>query len=125
MCEIYPDQAIKRIPTLLEQASGAEESRGLPMRQLILLGIAQARGDGLKAMAQQIEVDGFNDFTTEVLRLNIRARHGAALTEKEWQRVSDIVQGVGQLDLSMRTQLGWAYLEYRGKADRAIVEALK
>lgn len=125
LCELYPDQAIERLPVLLEQATGAEEARGLPMRRLILLGIAQARGDGLKALAQQIETDAFNDFTTEVLRLNIRARHGAELTEKEWQRVSDIVQGVGQLDLSMRTQLGWAYLEHRGKADRAIVEALK
>lgn len=124
LCETYPEQANKRLPLLLDADCGnADKQR--QRRQIILFGIARANGRGIKKLAESIQPDTFNDFTTEAMRLTIRARHGVPLTEKEWQRVSDIVQGVGQLEPVMRLQLAWAYLKHKKAAPQAISQALR
>lgn len=130
LCELYPEQANKRLASMLDihqaRATGiSDDALHLQRRQLVLLGIARARSQDIKPLAESIEPDSLNDFTTDALRLFIRARHGASLTAKEWHRVSDIIQGVGQLDTSMRLQLGWAYLKHKGQANQAIAEALR
>ena len=130
LCELYPEQA----NTLLAQrlnvhqvrpAGIGEDGIHLIRRQHMLLGISRARSKELKPLAESLEPDALNDFTTEALRLFIRSRHGASLTEKEWGRISDIVQGVGQLDQAMRLQLAWAYLKHKGVSEQAITEALR
>lgn len=118
-CELYPD----RLEPLMAMLATTRDD-DLPIRQVALMGIANARGD-LASLAKAVEPDLHNDFTTESLRLFIRARHGAQLTDAEWRRVSDIVQGVGNLNASMRLQLGWAYLKQQGQANAAITQALR
>lgn len=124
LCELYPHEAQTQLVQVLHDSVRQDAERTLGQRQVILMGIARAKGR-LTELASHIEPDGCNDFTTEALRLFIRARHGAALTESEWQRVSDIVQGVGQFDPAMKLQLAWAYLKHRGQADHAIRTALR
>lgn len=124
LCDTYPEQANKRLPLMLDTDSD-DAGKQRQRRQIILFGIARANGRGIKPLAESIQPDRFNDFTTEALRLTIRARHGATLTEKEWQRVSDIVQGVGQLEPVMRLQLAWAYLKHKKAATQAISHALR
>ncbi|MFK7790950.1 MAG: hypothetical protein AB8C95_15840 [Phycisphaeraceae bacterium] len=118
LCEHYPEQT-----DLLTALLNTSRDADLPIRQVTLMGIASARGD-LTTLAKSLQPDTHNDFTTASLRLFIRARHEAPLTDDEWQRVSDIVQGVGNLSPSMRLQLGWAYLKHKGVADQAITKAL-
>lgn len=130
LCELYPEQAntllAQRLSVHQARPSGIEEDGiHLVRRQHMLLGIARARSKELKKLAESLEPDALKDFTTDALRLFIRARHGASLTEKEWARVSDIVQGVGQLDEAMRVQLAWTYLKHKGVAKQAIGEALR
>ena len=97
----------------------------LQRRQIVLMGVARAQSKALKPLAESLKPDAFNDFTTEALRLFIRARHGAPLTDKAWQSVSDNVQGVGQFDPSMRMQLAWLYLKHKGVADKSVAQALR
>ena len=92
---------------------------------IALLGIARSHGVDLRSLARSITTDDFNDISTEALRLLVCARHNAPLTAKEWARVSDLIQGVGQMDLGLRVQLAWIYLEQLGKGEQAIREALK
>lgn len=128
MCERYPEQAAKRLPALLDAAAGADASdntEALQLRQIILLGISRARGADLGPLTRLIATDKHNDFTTEALRLLVRARYDAPLTDVEWTRVSDLIQGVGQMDLGLRVQLAWLYLKHTGQADKAIAEAVK
>lgn len=125
LCELYPEAAEKRLIKLLTDNSADDNKQKLKQRQIILMGIANARSGKLKPLAQAIDPDQHNDFTTEALRLFIRSRHGASLTASEWRRASDIVQGVGQLGHTMRLQLGWAYLKHMGKTEQAIAEALR
>lgn len=124
-CEHYPEQAVQRLAKRLEATAGPADDDSLALRQIILMGIARARSSHIEPLAQAITPDQHNDFTTEALRLFIRARHGAALTDKEWDRISDIVQGVGQFDDAMRLQLGWAYLKHKGQGKAAIADALR
>ncbi len=130
LCELYPKEANERLAKRLDvkqvRPNGiADDGLYLLRRQIMLMGIARARSKALSPLAKAIESDTENDFTTDALRLFIRARHAASLTDKEWDRISDIVQGVGQLDASMRLQLGWAYLKHKGQAAPAITQALR
>ncbi len=129
ICELSPDEAVKRLPALLDvSAKPVDEAQRVSMlqrRQIILLGIARAHKVNLGVLAATIGADDLNDLTTEALRLLIRARYGATLTAKEWTRLSDMVQGVGQVDLGLRVQLAWLYAEHLGKGQQAIGEALK
>lgn len=125
LCELYPDAAEKRLIKLLADVSTNDKKQNLSQRQIMLMGIANARSKKLKTLAEAIMPDEHNDFTTEALRLFIRSRHGASLTANEWGQASDIVQGVGQLGGVMRLQLGWAYLKHKGKTDQAVAEALR
>lgn len=124
LCEIDPEQAGRRLPALLN-APPDDKAAALQQRQIILLGIARARRVDLQPLAQAITTDTHKDFTTEALRLMVRARHGARLTPNEWARISDMVQGVGAMDLGLRVQMAWLYLEHLNLADEAISAALK
>jgi hypothetical protein len=125
LCEVYPEAAADTLTALLTEPGPAEQADALLRRQIVLMGIARAQSDALKPLAQAIEPDDANDFSTDALRLFIRARHDAPLTDAEWQRVSDIVQGVGQFDNAMRLQLGWAYTKHKGQADTVIADTLR
>lgn len=130
LCELYPERASEQLANRLRvdqvRPSGiGDDGEHLVRRQSMLLGIARSQSKALKPLAQSLQPDGLNDFTTEALRLFIRARHGASLTDKEWLHISDIVQGVGQLDPTMRLQLAWAYLKHKGVAKQAITATLK
>ncbi|MFN3167086.1 MAG: hypothetical protein ACE37H_08490 [Phycisphaeraceae bacterium] len=127
LCEKAPDQATRRLAPLLANAvePTGDHNAALAQRQIILVGAARAHGSDLKDFAKTIGTDKHNDMLTETFRLLLRARYGATLTNKEWTRVSDIVQGVGQVDLGLRVQLAWLYLEHMGKADQAIKDVLK
>ncbi|MGB0768811.1 MAG: hypothetical protein ACPGYV_14005, partial [Phycisphaeraceae bacterium] len=133
LAEVYPDFVNQTLAQSLNQPDAAEPATTTPTdrdlqlarRQVLLLGLARAQGQGLEPFAQALEPDDHNDFTTDALRLFIRAKHDAPLTEPEWNRVSDIVQGVGGLDTAMRLQLAWAYLKHKNVADQAIAAALK
>lgn len=130
LCDLYPQQASKRLASLLNTnqprlAEGANDTTRLQRRQVLLFGIARAQNNEMKALAESIKPDAFNDFTTDALRLAIRTRHDASLTDQEWKRISDIIQGVGQLDPVMRLQLGWAYLKHKGQAKSAIAKTLR
>jgi hypothetical protein len=91
----------------------------------MLMGAARAKGVDLKALAQTLEGDDLNDFTTESLRLFTRARHGATLNKEEWNKVSDIVQGVGNFQLALRMQIGWMYLKHKSLADKSVAKVLR
>ncbi|MEM9345427.1 MAG: hypothetical protein AAGB26_02295 [Planctomycetota bacterium] len=130
LCELYPGQANERLAALLDinQARPAgigDDAIDLERRQIMLLGIARAQSNDLAPLAQLIEPDTLNDFTTEALRLFIRAKHDAPLTDKEWEQVSEIVQGVGQMDNAMRLQLAWAYLKHKGLAEQSIAKVFR
>lgn len=121
----HPEQAAKRLLPLLTAEADGDEAAQLTTRRIVLMGIARARSGELGAMAKEIEPDGFKDVTTSALRLFIRARQGVALTDAEWNEVSEIAQGVGQFDITTRLQFAWAYLKHKGEADNAITQALK
>ena len=89
------------------------------------MGIANARSDQLEPIAKHISNDEHSDFTTQALRLFILARHGMPISGREWDKLSDIVQGVGNFGDTMRLQLGWAYLKHKGQAKHAITQALR
>ena len=129
LCELYPEEANQRLTALLNvdqpKPSGIDERTYLTRRQIMLMGVARARGESLNPLVASLEPDGFADFTTEALRLFIRARHGQPLTDKEWEHISDIIQGVGQFDQGMRLQMGWAYLKHKGIADKSIQQVLR
>ncbi len=129
MCELNPEQATQRLPALLRASTkpgdGTDSLELLRQRQLLLLGIVRAHSADLSSLADQIGTDEHKDFTTEALRLLARARYGATLAKDEWARISDLVQGVGQMELGLRVQLAWLHLERTGKARQAIGEALK
>lgn len=130
LCELYPEQANKRLPQLLDvnparPAGIVDDAAYLERRQIVLLGIARAQSNGLAPLAQSIKADTLNDFTTEALRLFIRAKHDAPLTDKDWEQVSEIVQGVGQMDSAMRLQLAWAYLKHKGLAEQSIAKVFR
>lgn len=124
LCEVYPKHARAAFGEAMRVAPDQNDSDALALRQVILVGIARAQGD-LNELANTIEPDEYNDFSSDALRLFIRARHGVALTDQEWQRVSDIVQGVGQFDVAMRLQLAWAYLKHKGQGNGSIKQALR
>jgi hypothetical protein len=127
MCEQDPQAATRRLVPLLADAAEPADDRGesLAIRQIILIGAARALGSDLDAFAKAIDADEHGDFLTETFRLLLRARYGASLTKKEWTRISDIVQGVGQTDLGLRVQLAWLYLKHMGKGEQAIKDAIK
>lgn len=128
LCEVYPDEAGKRLPALLRASAkpgDGDKGEALQLRQLLLLGIVRANKVELKTLAEKIEPDDHDDFTTRTLRLLARARHGAALSRDEWSRVSDLVQGAGQTDLGLRVQLAWVYLKHQNRGRQAIAEALR
>jgi hypothetical protein len=130
LCELYPKNANANLAQLLDvnlvRPSGIhEDGVHLIRRQIMLMGIAMAQRVDLKPLADTLANDRLNDFSTEALRLFIRARYGAPLNEKEWQQASDIVQGVGNFDNAMRLQLAWAYLKHKGVANQSITDALK
>ena len=129
LCELYPDEANQRLATLLDvnqpRPSGIDDGIYLTRRQIMLMGIARARSQSLKPLAASLQPDDLGDFTTEALRLFIRARHGEILTAKEWEHISDIIQGVGQFDRAMRLQMGWAYLKHKGVAEKSIQQVLR
>lgn len=124
LCQLYPQAAEQRLIKLMSKETD-DPTRQLQLSQVILMGIASANSTKLTPLAKAINPDQHNDFTTEALRLFIRARHGASLTDSEWRRVADIVQGVGNLGNTMRLQLGWAYLKHKGQADKAIAQVLR
>jgi len=125
LCASYPEKAEPLLIDVLARTAKPGAGNPLGVRQLVLMGIHQAFASDNTKIIARIEKDEHNNFTTESLRLLLRANHGAELTEKEWMRVSDIVQGVGNLAISMRVQLAWQYLKHTGAADRAIAEALR
>lgn len=125
LCELYPEKANVLLADIVSQAGDSEtETQALRLRQIVLLGAARARGVDLGTFAKTLDAD-YKDFTAETLRLLIRARYGAPLTVNAWERVSDRVQGVGQIDPGMRVQLAWLYLQATGKAEQAINDAIK
>lgn len=129
LCETYPKAANVTLLKLLEvdatpNKKNNDSDKHLQRRQIILFGIAQANNSDMQALAKAIQPDDFNDFTTEALRLLIRAKHGQSLADKEWQHVADIVQGVGQFPPAMRLQLAWAYLKHKKRDQGAIPKAL-
>lgn len=127
LCELYPEQAAKRLPALLDQNAkpGQDNPDALQARRMILLGIARSHRADLKALAAAINTDQHNDLTTEALRLLIRARFGSTMTQAEWDRISDLVQGVGQIDPGLRIQFAWLYLKHKGQGANAIASALR
>lgn len=125
LCEHYPDQAKNKLAKIIEATTDATSKDALTLRQIVLMGVARARSSKIAPLAEAVAADQHNDFTADALRLFIRARHDAPLTSKEWERLSDIVQGVGQFDESMRLQLGWAYLKHKGQGKAAIAKALR
>lgn len=130
LCELYPEQATKLLSSMLDvnqaRPTGiGEDGLYLQRRQIMLMGIARARSKDIKTLAKSIEPDTLSDYTTDVLRLFIRARHDAPLTDEEWERLSDIAQGVGQFDPGMRLQVAWVYLKHKGQDKTAITKALR
>lgn len=130
LCELYPKAANTRLAALLDidrpRPGGiGDDGIYLTRRQIMLMGIARARSQSLKPLAASLKPDDLGDFTTQALRLFIRARHGEALTDKEWEHISDIIQGVGQFDRAMRLQMGWAYLKHKGVAEKSIKQVLR
>ena len=129
-CELYPKGANVRLAQLLDvnqtrPTGPGDDSIYLTRRQIMLMGAARAKGVDLKALAQTLETDDLNDFTTEALRLFVRARHDATLNKDEWSEVSDIVQGVGNFQLALRMQLGWMYLKHKSLADKSVAKVLR
>lgn len=120
----YPDQASARLPALLAEPA-KDKQQATIRRQIVLMGIARMRGTGLKELVQAITDVEHEDFTIRSLSLLLRARHGASLNDKDWVQVSDIVQGVGNINLDLRVQFAWAYLKHMGKAEQAIAKMLK
>lgn len=127
LCEDHPDAALQRLPALLAEPADSDTA-DLQRRQIVLMGMARTKGTGSDALRQLVEAvgdDDHGDLTTDALRLLLRARHGLALTDAEWARASDYVQGVGRMDLGLRVQLAWLYLEHLGRADEAVAQALR
>lgn len=127
LCDLDPEQANTRLAKLLGETTKANDADNvlLAKRQILLVGIARSNSANLQPLAKSIEPDEHNDFTTDALRLLIRARHGASLTQEEWARVSDMIQGVGQTDMGLRVQLAWLYLEHLNKGEQAIKDAIR
>lgn len=125
LCKQNPKQAANRLLPLLTSDADGDKDAQLAMRRVVLMGISRSRSNELGELAKEIAPDQFNDFTTAALRLFIRSKQGVALTDEEWDRVSEMIQGVGQFDLRTRLQFAWAYLKHKGQGKAAIAKALR
>lgn len=123
LCERYPQRAIAFLPGFLDEPT-ASKQEAIQKRQYVLHGLAVAKGVDLQDLARQVGPDQLDDATTRAARLIFLAKHDAPLTEKEWYRISDLIQGAGVLDPDFRIQLAWVYLKKIGRHKEAIAQAL-
>ena len=124
MCDLYPDEATKRIPAMLSEPA-VNSGVGNARLSVVLDGIARGQGADLKALVMQLPQDKFVTPYTRAMSLLVSAKHGIEMNQKQWEDVAALLQGAGPLAKEYRTQLAWLYLKHNGWTDAAIRDAFK
>jgi len=123
LCERFPQRATEMLPAFLKEPASSGDA-DLMRWAIVLRGANAARGVDLSRMAAAIGQVDKGDTSITTLQLILSAKHNAPLTPRQWQRISDLVQGAGDLEPAFRIQLAWMYLKHLGKADQAAAAAL-